>query len=185
MDGITGRGYVRTEKQYLVPSDTGELIVDSLAGRFAFMDLGFTRSMETELDRIARGQAMYRAVVSRLHDQLEAEVNTLQALLAPKYPCAECGKAVRRIKKSNRYFWGCTGFPDCNVSVPDAAGEPGLRAAVSEHKCGKCGSGLVHRVKAGKAGFDFWGCSGFKAGCRQSYLDNKGAPLMEEKANNA
>ena len=185
MEGITGRRYVRTEKKYLVPSDTGELIVESLAGRFAFIDLGFTRSMETELDRIAHGQAVYRAVVGRLHDQLQAEVNTLQASVAPKYPCAECGKAMRRIKRANGYFWGCTGFPDCNVSVPDATGEPGVRAAISEHKCGRCGSGLVHRVKGGKGGFNFWGCSAFKAGCKQSYPDSKGVPLMEERANNS
>ena len=185
MEGIGSRGYVCTDKKFLAPTDTGELIVDSLAGRFAFIDLGFTRSMETELDRIARGQAAYRAVVTQLYDQLQAEVFTLQASTTPKYPCPECGKAMRRIKKTNGYFWGCTGYPTCNASVPDANGAPGVRPTVSAHKCRQCGNGLVHRMKTGRGGFNFWGCSGFKAGCRQSYTDNNGAPLMEERANDA
>ena len=110
---------------------------------------------------------------------------SLQASVAPKHPCPDCGKEMRRIKKSEGHFWGCTAFPDCNASLPDAKGEPGVRPTVSDHMCGKCGLGLVHRTKSGKGAFNFWGCSGFKAGCRQSYPDNKGVPLMEERTNNA
>ena len=183
MDGITSRSYVRTERKFLAPTDTGELVVDSLAGRFEFLDLGFTRAMEAELDLIAQGQAVYRVVVGRLHDQLQAEVATLQATCAPKYPCPECSKAMRRISSAKGHFWGCSGYPNCEASLPDEKGEPGVRPAASEHKCGRCGKGLLHRTKPGKTGFNFWGCSGFKDGCKQTYTDNKGRPLMEEKTN--
>jgi DNA topoisomerase-1 len=27
--------------------------------------------------------------------------------------------------------------------------------------CPKCGRAMVHRVKPGKSGYDFWGCSGY------------------------
>lgn len=44
-------------------------------------------------------------------------------------------------------------------------------------KCGKCGMGLVRRIKAGKGGWDFWGCSGYRANsCQVSYPTIKGEP---------
>jgi DNA topoisomerase-1 len=39
---------------------------------------------------------------------------------------------------------------------------------------------LVHRHKKGKSGYDFWGCSGFKDGCRQSFPNKGGKPQLNE-----
>jgi DNA topoisomerase-1 len=37
--------------------------------------------------------------------------------------------------------------------------------------------GLVRRTKAGKGGWDFWGCSGYRAnGCQVSYPTKNGEP---------
>jgi DNA topoisomerase-1 len=48
--------------------------------------------------------------------------------------------------------------------------EPQSASPSQAFKCGKCGEGLVRRKKAGKGGWDFWGCSGFRsAGCKASY----------------
>jgi DNA topoisomerase-1 len=43
-------------KKYLVPTETGELVVDSLAGKFKLMNLEFTRDVEEDLDRIAKAK---------------------------------------------------------------------------------------------------------------------------------
>lgn len=128
MDNIVSRAYVKTEKKYLVPTPTGELIVDSLTGKFEFIDLSFTRDVEADLDRVALGKMSYKAVVSKVHDKLKQELSTLQVSVSPKHPCPKCGKP------------------------------------------------LVHRIKAGKGGYDFWGCSGFKDGCRTSFNNKNGAP---------
>lgn len=128
MDNIVSRAYVKTEKKYLVPTPTGDLIVDSLTGKFEFIDLSFTRDVEADLDRIALGKMSYKAVVSKVHDKLKQELSTLQVSVSPKHPCPKCGKP------------------------------------------------LVHRIKAGKGGYDFWGCSGFKDGCRTSFNNKNGAP---------
>lgn len=178
MDNIVSRAYVKTDKKYLVPTATGELIVDSLVGKFEFLDLGFTRDIEESLDRIALGEAGYKAVIAKVHDQLNRELSTLQVSATPKHPCPECGKPLRRIPGKSGHFWGCSGHPDCSVTLPDEGGKPGQKkpVEVSNFACVKCGKPLIHRVKKGKGGYDFWGCSGFKEGCKASYEDKKGQP---------
>lgn len=178
MDNIVTRAYVKTDKKYLVPTATGELIVDSLVGKFEFLDLGFTREIEESLDRIALGEAGYKAVIAKVHDQLNRELSTLQVSATPKHPCPECGKPLRRIPGKSGHFWGCSGHPDCSVTLPDEGGKPGQKkpVEVSNFACVKCGKPLIHRVKKGKGGYDFWGCSGFKEGCKASYEDKKGQP---------
>lgn len=180
MDNIVTRAYVKTDKKYLVPTATGELIVDSLVGKFEFLDLGFTREIEESLDRIALGEAGYKAVIAKVHDQLNRELSTLQVSATPKHPCPECGKPLRRIPGKSGHFWGCSGHPDCSVTLPDEGGKPGQKkpVEVSNFACVKCGKPLIHRIKKGKGGYDFWGCSGFKEGCKASYEDKKGQPYF-------
>jgi DNA topoisomerase III len=40
--------------------------------------------------------------------------------------CPNCEKPLRKLKnKTNeKYFWGCTGFPECKSSYPDNKGKP-------------------------------------------------------------
>jgi DNA topoisomerase I len=179
MDNIVGREYVATVKKFLVPTATGELIVDSLVGKFEFLNLGFTRELETDLDRIEKGEAGYKAVIQRAYDQLKQELIAFHASAPPpKNPCPECGKALRRIKGKSGFFWGCTGYPDCSVSLPDEGGKPGQKKPqeASNFTCALCNSLLIHRVK--KGAYNFWGCSAFKAtGCKGSYQDKEGKPV--------
>lgn len=178
MDNIVGREYV-TGKKFLEPTATGELIVDSLVGKFEFLNLGFTRELETDLDRPANGEAGYRAVVQRAHDLLKQELTAFHASApAPKNPCPECGKALRRIQGKSGFFWGCSGYPACTVSLPDSAGKPCKKKAQesSNFTCALCNSLLVHREK--KGAYNFWGCSAFKAtGCKGSYPGKDGQPI--------
>ncbi len=178
MDNIVSRGYVKTEKKFLVPTPTGELIVDSLTGKFEFINFPFTREVEEDLDRIAQGETGYKAVISKVYDQLQAELKTLQVSAAPKYPCPECGKSLRRILGKSGHFWGCSGHPDCSVTLPDERGKPGQQKPQnqSDFVCQRCEKPLIHRIKKGKGGYDFWGCSGFKDGCKESYPNKKGVP---------
>lgn len=178
MDNIVSRAYVKTEKKFLVPTPTGELIVDSLAGKFEFINFAFTREVEEDLDRIAQGEAGYKAVISKVYDQLKTELTTLQISATPKHPCPECGKSLRRIKGKSGHFWGCSGHPDCSVTLPDESGKPGQQKpqAQSDFVCQRCEKPLIHRMKKGKGGYDFWGCSGFRDGCKETYPNKKGVP---------
>jgi len=125
MEGIVSRSYVRHDGRYLVPTDAGEWVIDSLVGRFEFIDVGFTRELEIELDRIATGQSAYITTVRNLYERLSRELPALAGLAMPKPPCPECGKPLRRIKGKNGFFWGCSGYPECSETLPDVNGKPG------------------------------------------------------------
>jgi len=181
MDNIVSRAYVKTDKKFLIPTETGERVVDALTGKFAFIDLGFTRELEEDLDRIAAGDTGFKTVITKVHEQLTHELTTLEMTNAAKYPCPECGKAMRRIKGKSGYFWGCTGHPDCSTTQPDDDGKPGQRKSLeaSEYACQQCGKPLVHRKKTGKNGYDFWGCTGYKDGCKTAYSNKNGQPCFD------
>jgi DNA topoisomerase III len=55
-------------------------------------------------------------------------------------------------------------------------GLPGLQ--VKAHPCPECGKAL--RKIRGSRG-DFWGCTGYDAGCKASFEDNKGQPVLTKK----
>lgn len=187
MDNISARGYVQVAKKFLIPTVTGETIVDALVGKFAFIELPFTKAVEAELDQIAAGSTRYQTVVSAMHGRLEKEMDALQVspsnVGTPQHPCPECSSPMRRIKGKSGFFWGCSRHPECKTTLPDSNGKPGLRqaATLSEHACPTCGKPLVHRKKEGKGGYDFWGCSGFKDGCKQSFPNAAGKPDLTPK----
>jgi DNA topoisomerase-1 len=175
MDNIVKRGYVRADKKFLEPTTTGELVVDALVDKFQFIDLGFTREVEEDLDRIARGELAYRPVITKVHEQLRRELKSLQVAGAAVHPCPECELPMRRIKGRSGHFWGCTGHPACTVTLADEDGRP-APLEVSEHSCPECGKDLIRRFKKGRGGYDFWGCSGFRDGCKTSFPNQNGVP---------
>ena len=121
LDTIMSRGYVKTEKRFLVPTPLGAMVVDGLRGNFSFVEYEFTRTMEQALDDIAAGKADYRAVIGEAHARLERELQAFAK--ATGKICPKCGKAmVRRTKKPGKDgkggydFWSCTGWPECSGS---------------------------------------------------------------------
>ena len=174
MENIINRGYVAKERKILVPTETGNLVVDALTPAFSFIDLGFTRDMEASLDGIAGGTLKYSAVVTAAHARLTAELEQLH-VLAPAHTCALCQKALRRIQGTKGAFWGRTGYPDCKTSLPDDKGKPEANEPESSFKCPQCQKPLRRRQKRGKDGYDFWGCTGFPT-CRSKYDNERGKP---------
>lgn len=145
---ITGKGLVVEEKRKLVPGPLGVSTIAQLEGRFSFVELAFTSTLEKDLDRIARGEEQYGTVVAKFYEHLQGELGTLQQ--APSVTMA----------------------PRSTGSSPATNGG---------HVCGKCGMPLARRQKRGEGGFDFWGCTGYKANnCRVSYPSVKGQPDMSK-----
>lgn len=111
METIKSREYVTTTKRQLFATERGELVVDHLAGAFAFADLKFTSSIEAMLDAVAAGSQSYKSVVGVLWERLEEE---LYSFTASEPQCARCGAPLRRLtgvsKKSKKPydFWKCS-----------------------------------------------------------------------------
>ncbi|WP_062059629.1 type I DNA topoisomerase [Cellvibrio sp. OA-2007] len=181
---ICAREYVgMADKRFIKMLPTGDLLVSRLEDEWGFMDMGFTRGMESELDGVATGSKTFKEVIEKMYVSLAADLQRQQSAVPTKapevFPCPDCNKPLRYVAKgAHGPFWGCTGYPDCSTSLPDVRGKPGARKKVelTNFLCEKCSKPLVHRQKKGKGGYDFWGCSGFSDGCKESYKNVKGAP---------
>ena len=192
LDNITSRGYIIEDKKgQLAAAPIAETIIDTLAGKFEFVELDYTRQVENDLDAIAEGKLQYANLVSHLHDGILASLSAIH--LTVKYPCPNCGKALGRRRGPNGFFWGCTGYPDCKTSLPDAEGKPGVRSSapakqnasttVSAHTCPKCTKPLRRNTRAladdpkGK-GWDFYGCTGYPK-CKETFrVGGSGEPVF-------
>jgi len=66
-------------------------------------------------------------------------------------------------KGGNKALRGCSGYTEYNATAPVQGGKLGNPKipGVSDVLCPKCGKKMVRRKKGGKAGYDFFGCSGF------------------------
>ena len=102
---IEDKGYVTTnDKRFLIPTKTGEEVVDTLKDNFLFMEYSFTETMENNLDGITEGKASYLDVVKTTYDLLETELTESKKTLKPKYPCPSCGSAMQRRKGKNGLY---------------------------------------------------------------------------------
>lgn len=188
LENIISRGYLAIDgKGFLSPLPTAEAVVDALVGHCQFIELDYTRELEDQLDAIADGKSTYLPVVGSAYRRLIEETSGLQcsAMHAAVHTCPECAKPLRRRSGKNGYFWGCSGYPECAVTMPDDGGKPGERpppATISkEHRCPQCTKPLAHRTGTGAKGkYDFWGCTGYPK-CKASYRsDAQGNPIFPQ-----
>ena len=181
MENIERRGYITEKGRFLHPTATAKRLVDAVSATCAFAQLQFTSALEEDLDKIAGGTVSYTAVVRSLHERLGGEVESLKARTAPRFPCPKCGSPLRRIKGEFSTFWGCSAHPACDAKLDDKKGQPVERKAPepSKYSCPECGKPLIRRTKTGNAGYDFWGCTGFKEGCRASFQNQRGKPVLQ------
>jgi ssDNA-binding Zn-finger/Zn-ribbon topoisomerase 1 len=95
------------------------------------------------------------------------------------HKCPDCGQALRHIVKdgANGYnFWACSDR-NCGAKFNDDGGAPGPKNAkreLTDYKCPDCGQPLLHIVKTGVNGYNFWACS--VRNCGATFNDDGGAP---------
>ncbi len=180
LENILSRGYVSEDsKAWLLPTRLGETVRDALVGRFAFTNYDYTISLEEKLDAIAEGRNSYHAVVSGSWTTLDKELDQLAELhIAPAHSCPTCSKALRRIKGSKGFFWGCSDR-ECTTTLPDVKGNPGERKPprpLSGFSCTACGKpltrmrGMSTPKQKGQPPkpYDFYSCTGFPA-CKTNF----------------
>lgn len=195
------REYIRKEgKKQLASTDKGRALIDMLPA--ALTDPATTARWEQALEGVAEGKVRMEDFM-RLQEELVRELvgkvkleaknrprpNAASAGNAgdPQYPCPACRKPMRRIQGGKGFFWGCTGYPGCNTTLPDNEGKPGARdvsggrstpqethpangrkdapAGNVGDKCPDCGKGVLVQRFAKDKGKNFIGCNGFP-GCR-------------------
>ncbi len=164
MSNILQREYIEREKKSLKPTSLGVVVSDLISKHFKqVVDVKFTASIETDLDRISTGEMEWVKAIDAFYKDFAVEIEKAEQELTGKRVkvpvkesniiCEKCGRVM--VEKSSRFgkFLACPGYPECKNTKPmpeDDIKEP----------CPKCGAKLIKRnsKKTGKA---FYGCSNY------------------------
>lgn len=164
---IQDRKYVEQIDRRFYATDLGEVVTDKLVEAFPkIMDVGYTRDMEGELDKVEDDHLdwidMLRRFYGPFSKALEAAHDSMthakaETTPAPKeYRCAVCqSDLVYRFGKNGR-FLSCSNYPSCTYACPvDREGKPRPAEHVNV-ACVKCGGPMIKRN--GRFG-PFLGCA--------------------------
>ncbi|MDX1661678.1 MAG: type I DNA topoisomerase [Gemmatimonadota bacterium] len=166
------RNYAERDGRRIKPTVLGRYVLRYLLHHFDdIFEVGFTREMEEELDKVEEGELEWRSVVQDLWKPLREDIERVGVatedgdgasaaegdwidLEAPTCPKdADHGSMLLRW---NRYgpFWGCREYPECKQTLPI----PELGPDPPDEPCPKCGSELA--IKRGRRG-PFVGCDAY------------------------
>jgi DNA topoisomerase-1 len=154
---IQNRKYAELVNRAFYATDLGEVVTDKLIEAFPeIMDVGYTREMESELDKVEeehldwiemlhRFYSPFKADLERAHDELShAKAEIVPA--PPEFKCEKCGSTlVYRFGKNGR-FLSCARYPDCDYAAPvDREGRPRTVDVVNV-RCPKTGRPMARRT---------------------------------------
>lgn len=182
---IQDREYVVLKEKKFEPTPLGETVNDLLVAQFPrIVDIGFTATMEGELDEIAEGHKAWAPVVAGFYAPLMQALQAAEKILGrmavqDRKPepvktgemCPESGHEL--VIRQSKYgpFIACSGYPKCKYTrkiKADAASAPAEAAAPdlaeSLGRCPECGKGGVVEKKS-HWGKTFYSCNRFPA-CR-------------------
>ena len=174
---IQDRGYVRKEKNRLIPEDKGRLVTIFLMKYFRkYVGYDFTADLEEQLDDISAGERDYKEVLERFWKDFSAAIaetadlrisevlEKIDEALAPHlYPpredgtdprlCPKCGAGRLGLKTSRAggAFVGCSNYPECRYTRPLTAPNGDDDAANGERILGEDGGDVIS-LRTGRFG---------------------------------
>ncbi len=167
---ISGRDYVTIEKRRYRPTELGFLVTHLLVKSFPrIMNTAFTAEMETNLDRIARGEVKWNNLMAKFYDSfqkdLEKAKQEIRGEVLTDITCPKCKNPMAIKSGRNGLFLACTGYPECKNTTNFIRDEKGKIIMETTHevgseegKCELCGKPMI--IRGGKFGH-FLGCSGY------------------------
>ncbi len=181
MNKIQSRDYTIKESGRLKPTELGRVLAAFLEANFAkIMDIGFTSSMEDCLEEIAEHKKEWKELIRSFWTEFEPVIETaLKEAFVPRVEteieCPECKEGtLQKIWFKNKYFYGCTRYPDCSFSAPieqlSFSKDDYAEGFDWEQKCPECKSDMT--LRHGRFG-SFLGCS--------TYPDCKGIVNIPKK----
>ena len=169
VDILKKRKYVDLVDKKFVPTEVGIEITDKLQQCFSHLiNVEYTASMESDLDKIAEGSVNWVEILKHFYDEFDPAVkNAFQEM--PKKEaektgedCPECGNPLVIRKGKYGEFTACSNYPKCKF----IKSEP--REIVEVCDCPNCGSKIIE--KKSKRGKVFYGCSNYPK-CKTAYWD--------------
>ncbi|MBW1679987.1 MAG: type I DNA topoisomerase [Deltaproteobacteria bacterium] len=183
---ISVREYVSREKRRFKPTELGLLVTDLLVANFPeIMNTAFTARMESNLDRIERGEVKWTRVLRDFYASFRKDLDRAGKEMKGEVPagirCPVCGKDMVIKSGRNGLFLACTGYPECRHTANFTRDEKGRVVAEERTETGEeagtceaCGRPMV--VKLGKYG-PFLACTGYPECTNTRPLEYEGEPV--------
>ncbi len=166
MNKIQSRDYTTKENHALKPTELGKVICAMLEESFPpIMDVTFTAQLENQLEEVAEHNKNWKELLRAFWKDFiplveKAEKEAVVPKLETDINCPKCSSKLQKIWSRNKYFYGCSRYPDCDFTAPLEA----LKFDKSNYDpdfnwdqpCPHCGSPMT--VRHGKYGA-FLGCS--------------------------
>ncbi len=184
---IQDREYVRLEKGKFIPTDLGILVTDLLVKNFPrILDVAFTASLETDLDRIEAGKVKRLDTLNGFYgpftEELKKAKATMRNVKREEIPtdlvCEKCGKPMVIKWGKNGRFLACTNYPECKNTMNFTQGEKGEiqpeERKTTDVVCPLCGKPMSERQ--GRFG-KFLGCTGYPECKHTINVGADGAPI--------
>ena len=169
MSNIKDRGYVTIEDKKFHPTSIGIEVTDKLQEFFSnLINVKYTASMETDLDKIADGDIIWYQALSKFYKDFEPMVKDAFDNMEKKDPekigedCPECGHPLVIRKGKYGEFIACSNFPECKYVRAD---EKKIKEVCD---CPNCDGKIIE--KKSKKGKVFYGCNNFPK-CKTAYWD--------------
>jgi len=159
---IQDRGYVerlgKGGRGSFMATPLGIVVTERLLGHFAsIMELGFTRDMELELDKIAEASMDWHRVIADFYgpfakDLEKAKTNMVSTKTQGEPTdvlCPDCNSPMEKRLSKFGYYLRCTKAPECKATYRlDAMGNIQKKEGPQHTglKCDKCGNDVVKSV---------------------------------------
>jgi len=169
MDTLKSRGYVKVVNKAFVPTKVGIEITDKLQEYFSHLiNVKYTAMMESDLDKIAEGNANWVKILKSFYDEFEPSVKEAFVKMSKKEPektgelCPECNSPLVIRKGKYGEFVACSNYPNCKY----VKNEP--KEIIEITDCPNCDGKIIERYS--KKGKLFYGCNNFPK-CQTAYWD--------------
>ena len=175
IDELISANFLRVEKKQLLPTEAARMLVDILPDTLTWPDT--TALWEDELEDVQEGKLTIEAFLASKTESITRGVDAARYVtIEPAkeaVKCPQCGKVLVLRDGKNGKFWGCSGYPTCQVHFPNKNGKPDMEDHTQE--CPVCHVGHIRRIK-GKYGY-FWGCN--NGNCKKNFRDDRGKPVVD------
>ncbi len=165
MGKIQSKSYTVKEANRLKPTELGRMLAKALETHFPMiMDVGFTAKMEDQLEEVSEQHKEWTSWLSEFWEKFHPLIEQADEHMAPpredtERECPKCGKHLQKIWYRDKFFLGCSAYPECDfrssieaMDFDKGEYEPDFKW---DQPCPKCQSAM--KVRHGRYGA-FLGC---------------------------
>lgn len=194
IETLFSREFMAKKGKNLVPTDSGRKLILALPIEMSAPDLtalwqaqmGAIKSRSIGIDDFLDGQLAWIsdmvAASGSFFDGVKFESKINPNVKETNFVCPSCSAALRHVNGKFGWFFGCSNR-DCGKMMRDVGGVPTEKMAPapsghpeSAFSCPACKNGFLRSINGSNG--TFWGCSGYKEGCRTTFDDANGSPNL-------